>query len=110
MAITNNRNCIEVSGVTIAAKTLLTDQNGAIKHVIWNGGTTSGHKASLVDTIGNVLWKADITAIPYGTPASGNGYGGQSRVADLNLNIPFQGLMCDDLDSGSLLIYFSDLR
>lgn len=86
----------KVTGV-IAADLVLTEYVGVIRHVIWNGATTGGHKAALKDTAGNIIWEAEFQVVTTG---------GDSRICDRNLNLSFAGLKCDDLDSGELLIYY----
>ena len=90
----------KIDAGTISSKTLVYNGYGEIKHVIWNGATTGGHKASLVDEDDNPIWEATFQVATEGS----------DWCRDLNFNVPFDGLYCDDLDSGELLIYFEHLR
>ena len=84
----------------VTAKTELTNLKGLARHIVWNGATTDGHKASLIDTDNNILWEATVSGV---TEIN-------TLVRDLNINIDFDGMYCDDLDSGELIIYHSMLR
>ena len=83
----------------VSGEELITLKKGCIRHVIWNGATTTAHLASLIDKHDNILWQADATVVTEGP----------TRKADFNLDLSFDGLYCDDLDSGSLLIYYDKL-
>ena len=104
MPVIISKNLFKLVNETVSTKKEISVQAGIIKHVIWNGATTTGHLAQLVDKNNNILWEGNLTNV---VTTSG---GANSRMADLNINIPFDGIYCTDLDSGSLLIYFDFLK
>lgn len=97
--VLKNSQIFKVHDGAVTARTEITQGKGLIRHIIWNGADTDGHKASLVDTDNNILWQASVTGATEINTA----------IRDLNINIPFDGLWCDDLDSGELIIYHSQL-
>lgn len=102
MAVDIHPKVIHVHDLVIssAAPSEITRLKGVIRHIIWQGGTTGGHVAQLRDTIGNLLWRGIIQMVTEGS----------TLVPAMNLNLGFNGLQCDDLDSGELLIYYDKLH
>jgi hypothetical protein len=98
MSVYQYGNVFKVDGA-IGVDTVITTQYGILKHVIWNGGGTLAHKARLTDLKGNIIWAAWSRVIT----------AGPVRCKDLNFNWPFEGLVCNDLDSGELLLYVDKL-
>lgn len=98
MSVYQYGNIFKVDG-SVTVDTVITMKYGILRHIIWNGGGTAGHKARLTDGKGNILWNAWSTVIT----------SGPVRCSDLNINLPFEGLICNDLDSGELLLYVDKL-
>lgn len=97
--VNESANPIVVTG-PISAAVEITRDNISVQKVLWYGCTTAGHKARLKDLDGNVM-------VPLIADAPGS-----SGVLVYTFDLPlaplfFKGIVCDDLDSGELLIYWA---
>lgn len=94
MAVTTTGyNPLVLTGTT-AASTLILEKTNALVHVqrvTWLRPTTAGHKLSLKDRGGEV-----IAALV----ADGDGLNQYQDV-----NVSYDGIYCDDMDSGTAYIY-----
>jgi hypothetical protein len=84
-----------------ATRELITTKSGVLRHVIWNGPTSDGHKVELQQTNSDIVW-ADAAQI-VSTGANGSRH-------DLNYNMNFDGLYVSDMDSGELLLVVDSLQ
>jgi hypothetical protein len=89
----------KIDGVATDAE-VITSGYGVLRHVIWNNLDTNGHTLQLVDKNNKLIWEAVCSVFTSGI----------IRIADLNLNWPFDGLSVKGLDSGQLLIYVENLN
>ena len=91
MAITvvQTGSIIKVTGTTAAAATVFTGMK-KVKFIYWEAPTTAGQKANVTDKNGQNA---------FGMTCEADGYPQQ-----WNLFVTFDGMICDDLDSGTLYI------
>lgn len=92
-------NPIVITG-PIAAAEVITEDNISIQKILWTGATTAGHKMNLTDLAGK-----DVLPMVADAP-------GTSGVLMYTFDLPIEpllcrGLICDDLDSGKILIYWT---
>lgn len=96
MALTTDRigSPIKVTGTTDTSTEIypVTAMGIHVKHVDWIRPTTAGHKFALQDGKGRVFCSGECEA---------DGYGQIKPVFQ-----PITGIFCDDLDSGTLYIYY----
>ena len=86
-------NPIKVTGITSSKATILA-QGVTIRHLIWYKPTTVGHLLSLVDDDDNPIWKSYADAA-------------NKSQKFMNLNMQFDEIYCDDMDSGELYVYLA---
>lgn len=93
MAITSTKtaNPYKVTGTT-ETDTEISANPLWIQGFTWADVTTAGHKISLVDKAGNTVYLN-----------TANGAGNHEK--EYPFGLPVAGLHCDDMDSGTLLIY-----
>lgn len=87
-----------IIGGTTSTSVEITSKLIYVQGVLWKGATTAGHKMMLKDNDGDI-------AIPMVSDAPGTS-GELMYYVHFPVHAhPFDGLHCDDLDSGTLIIY-----
>lgn len=93
-------NPIVITG-PITSTEIVTKENISIQKVLWSGATTAGHKMNLTDLTGRLI-------LPMVADAPGSS-GILMYTFDMPVNPhPCKGLVCDDLDSGQILVYWTE--
>ena len=87
-------SCFKVTGTT-AASTKITDEIVYVKSVYWYKPTNAAHLLNLIDKEGGPIITMDGNGLGTGNPTS------HQRIVES----VFNGIYCDDLDSGTVFIY-----
>lgn len=91
LTITKTANPYKVTGTT-ATDAEITSETVWIQKIIWYNVTAAADLLSLVDKAGNTLLALTCD-------------GASNYTCDFPMGLAVSGIHCDDMDSGSLLIY-----